>query len=101
MSNKHDNNKLASIYENVHAATSPASTASSDDQFAEAFELALDEMGDQALQNITNAFKLVRNPAKALHALQVAIVSQNGYRNQDMDFDDEAEDSREQGQDQN
>ena len=93
---KPDNTKLANLYENMNQPT-----ASSDDQFAEAFELALDEMGDQALQNITNAFKLVRNPAKALHALQVAIVSQNGYRNQDMDFDDEAEDSREQGQDQN
>lgn len=92
MSNKQDTSKLASIYENVYTATN--STASGDDQFAEAFELALDEMGDQALQNITNAFKSVRNPAKALHALQVMIISQNAYRNQDMDFDDEAEDSR-------
>jgi hypothetical protein len=69
-------------------------SVSGDDRFAEAFELALDEMGDQALKNITNAFMSVRNPAKALHALYLAVVSQNGYRNQDLDFDAEAEDSR-------
>ena len=89
MSTKPDNTKLANLYENMNQPT-----VSGDERFAEAFELALDEMGDQALKNITNAFMSVRNPAKALRALQIAVVSQNGYRNQDLDFDDEAEDGR-------
>ena len=53
-------------------------------QVADAFEFAFDDMGDKALESILNAFNTfaIRNPGKVIQYLHEMALSENAYRNQ-------------------
>ena len=53
-------------------------------QVADALERAFDDMGDEALENILNAFNTfpIRNPGKVIQYLHEMALSDNAYRNQ-------------------
>lgn len=53
-------------------------------QVADAFEFAFDDMSDKALESILNAFNTfaIRNPGKVIQYLHEMALSENAYRNQ-------------------
>ena len=52
-------------------------------QVADAFERAFDDMGDEALESILSAFNTfaIRNPGKVIQYLHEMALDQNAYRN--------------------